>query len=847
MTMNRVKRPQLTLRKALRNLILRSPAGLLIALFGLCMTAAAWLTVLHQSAYELGVEIERIKRENASLARAFEEHVHRILKTVDNALLFLEAEYKMHGKVTEGMARFVERAKQDPVLNQIALVNARGDLILSAVPLKRPVNIAQNETFRMHLQHPDAGLFIAKPIITQVSGTWSFFLARRLDRPDGSFNGIVTAGLDPKYFSDYFNDIELGSDRAILLVGMDGIVRARHFQGQSEVGQDLSTSPLFEKVRHEAAGNYEVVGIIDGTKRFASYRVIQEYPLIAVVSEVKDTAMASFEKRKRAYYLSASLFSLFIAGFCLLLIRAERITRRQNALLAEELEERKKTEESLKKSYSSLQSVVDSIDAVVYVADMKTYEVLLINKYAHQIFGDIQGKICWQTMQQGQTGPCSFCSNSKLVGTDGKLLDTYVWEIQNTFNGRWYECRDKAIRWTDGRIVRLEIAPDITDRKKMEEELLKTQKLESVGTLAAGIAHDFNNLLQVIIGNISLAKIFLAENSPESIAPCLEQADEASTAARELSFRLLTFSKGGEPVRKTASVESILRRSASLSLSGSNVACEFVLPPALYPVEIDEGQIIQVFNNIIINAKEAMPQGGTVRISAGNISISEDDPIPLKKGDYVKISIQDNGPGIPEEVMSKIFDPYFSTKDFGPQKGTGLGLSISLSIVRRHDGHISVESGEGTGTIFHIYIPAAKKELPGQESGTLQQKDLSKKSVLLMDDDERIRTLAKFMIEHLGYEGTYTRNGEEAIERYRHAKEEGKAFDAVILDLTVQGGMGGEKAMAKLLEADPAIKAVISSGYADDPVMKDYRNYGFADAIAKPYTMEKLQELLEKL
>ena len=510
-----------------------------------------------------------------------------------------------------------------------------------------------------------------------------------------------------------------------------------------------------------------------------------------------------------------------------------------------DITERKRKEEELEKSLNSLQAVSDSINAGVYVADMESYEILLINKYTRDKFGDIRGKKCWETIQKGQTGPCSFCSNSKLIGTDGTLSDTYIWEFQNSVNNRWYECHDKAIRWIDGRLVKLEIAIDITDRKKMEYELLKLQKLESVGTLAAGIAHDFNNLLQAIMGNISLAKSYLKPD--DTIFEMLNNAEDASVEAKELSFRLLTFSKGGAPVRRTASVENILRRSVGLSLSGSNASCDLVLPDDLYPVEIDEGQVTQVFNNILINAREAMPRGGTVTIRATNIFISEGDPIPLKAGDYVRVSLQDSGIGIPKENLSKIFDPYFTTKDMPDQRGSGLGLSISLSIMKKHGGHISVESQEGTGSTFHVFFPALRETPAAEKAQEVQLKDLSQKRLLFMDDDERIRILMTAMMDLLGYAVACVKDGEEAIALYRQAKESGKTFSAVILDLTIPGSMGGNEVLKRLLEIDPRVKAIISSGYADDPIMKEYRDYGFVDAIAKPYKMEQLKELLDAL
>lgn len=387
---------------------------------------------------------------------------------------------------------------------------------------------------------------------------------------------------------------------------------------------------------------------------------------------------------------------------------------------------------------------------------------------------------------------------------------------------------------------------DITEEKKMEEEVHKARKLESVGVLAGGIAHDFNNLLTGIMGNISLARMYLDGGTPERVAAVLDNAEEASEAARELSFRLLTFSKGGDPVRKISSIEGLLRKSAALALSGSNVAATFALAPDLCPVEIDEGQMLQVFNNIFINAKEAMPRGGTVTISGENITITDGDSLSLKNGLYAKISITDTGVGISRLNIDRIFDPYFSTKGLGSRKGTGLGLSICMSVIRKHEGHISVESREGVGTTFHLWLPASPTGRQTAEKGSIYVQPVPKK-ILFMDDDQRIRSLVENMMQFLGYDVTFAGSGGEAIELYSRTKAAGKTFDVVILDLTIQGGMGGDQAVKRLLEIDPDVKAVITSGYADSPVLKHFREYGFVAAIAKPYRIEELKDLLEEL
>jgi len=382
---------------------------------------------------------------------------------------------------------------------------------------------------------------------------------------------------------------------------------------------------------------------------------------------------------------------------------------------------------------------------------------------------------------------------------------------------------------------------DITERKKLGEELQKMQKLESVGVLAGGIAHDFNNLLTAIIGNLSLIELYA--ESGGNILEVLEETKRASQQTRRLTQQLLTFSTGGEPIKKGVSIVELLKDTAGLALSGSNVICEFSLPDDLWWAEVDEGQIDQAINNLIINANQAMAKGGTIRIWAENMIVGAEKVLSLKEGKYVKISIKDQGTGIKEEYLQKIFDPYFTTK----QAGNGLGLAITHSIINKHGGYITVESEIEAGTTFTIFLPAFEKK-------TFMVKDIEeeliykgKGNILFMDDKENIKNMVKHMLNHLGYEVELATDGAEAIELYKEAKASGQGFDAVILDLTIPGGMGGVEAIGKLYEIDPEIKAIVSSGYANDPIMSGYEANGFKGAIAKPYEVEELSKILNEV
>jgi len=522
-------------------------------------------------------------------------------------------------------------------------------------------------------------------------------------------------------------------------------------------------------------------------------------------------------------------------------VELQRITLQDtNKAYKNEIVERERTEEALRDSEEKYRQLVENANEAIVVA--QDGMLRFVNTRAIELSGYSEAElkshpfIEWVHPEErdmvrrnylkrlrGDPVPANY--TTRFIHKDGSI--------------KWMDVSSVRIYW-EGAPATLNFLSDITEKRQLEDELLKAQKLESIGVLAGGIAHDFNNILASIMGNISLARLDADPN--DSIYDFLEKAESATKRATGLTQQLLTFSRGGAPVKKVSSISDVISDCATFVLSGSKVRCDFDLPADLWPVEIDVDQISQVIQNIIINADQAMPEGGIIQIRAENITVATDNGLPLISGRYVKIAIQDLGVGIPEVYLNKIFDPYFTSK----QNGVGLGLSTAYSIIRKHDGHIGVESQVGAGTTFAVYLPSSNE--PATDASEEKRDPLpGRGKILAMDDEVMIRELIGHMLHRLGYDAEVARDGEEAVHLYRRAFETGAPFDAVILDLTVPGAMGGKEALDKLREINPEVKAIVSSGYSNDPIMSDYKNYGFSGVVAKPYNMQNLSETLKSV
>jgi signal transduction histidine kinase/CheY-like chemotaxis protein len=512
---------------------------------------------------------------------------------------------------------------------------------------------------------------------------------------------------------------------------------------------------------------------------------------------------------------------------------------RVNELLLVDIAQRKKTEEALWKSETILRKVFEAIPDMVSVIDRN---LMLVHSNWHGGYEYVSEAdrnrpiLCHEAYYPGQGKPCENCHSLQVFRT-GKPVSG---EKYNPHIGL-VEARAFPIFDDSGEVVMVaESVRDITEHRRMEEELRKAQKLESLGVLAGGIAHDFNNLLTGILGNVSLAR--LSAESESDAAKRLDEAEKAVYRARDLTQQLMTFSKGGTPVKKTASIEHIVKDSADFILRGSNVRCEFDSPQEIWPVDVDEGQMNQVINNLIINADQSMEQGGIIEVRFENVALAPQNQMALKEGRYVKISIIDHGHGIPDETIHRIFDPYYTTKE----KGNGLGLATVYSIIKHHDGYVGVDSRLNTGSTFYFYLPASRNGLP--HAGEDEENPLpGAGKILVMDDEEVIRVVAARMLKHLGYNVETCRDGNEAIDLYRAAMGSNEPFSAVIMDLTIPGGMGGKETIQELIKLDSAVIGIVSSGYSHDAILSSFREYGFSGMVKKPYSLGELGKVLYDL
>ena len=496
----------------------------------------------------------------------------------------------------------------------------------------------------------------------------------------------------------------------------------------------------------------------------------------------------------------------------------------------EEITERKQAEEALRTSHNTFLTVLDSIDATIYVADMETHEILFMNRYMIESFGrDLTGKTCWEVFR-GEPEPCRHCTNDQLINADGKPTDVCVWQGENPITKKWYINYDRAIEWTDGRLVRLQISTDITELKRMEDELRQAHKMESIGTLAGGIAHDFNNILGIILGNIELAIDDVPEWYPARMN--LEEVRTASIRAKDVVRQLLSFARETKLEKKPTDIIPIIKESLKLLRSSipSSIEIRQDIPIHVNAILADPTQINQVLINLCTNADHAMPGGGIINVAISNVSFNEataDKHSGIMPGRYVNLIVSDTGVGISPDEIDRIFDPYFTTKDVG--KGTGMGLAVVHGILKEHNSTIHVKSELGKGTTFSIYFPAVGQEAIA-ESLSVEELPTGTEKILFIDDEESIANLGRQRLERLGYSVEATTSPIEALALFQSNPEQ---FDLIITDLAMPK-MSGDKLVEEILSIRQDIPIILCTGFSEKLDAQKAKTIGVADFIEKP-------------
>lgn len=692
---------------------------------------------------------------------------------------------------------------------------------------------------------PDAFEFVGREKYRQIAEGGSGSVETRLKRKDGTIIDVLMSStpIDPEDFGRgvVFTALDITDYKKAEQALEDEAVRRRMLVEQSRDGivildndgKVFEANKRFAEMLRYTPDEVKELHVWDWDTQWPRKHLME---MIRSVDEAGDR-FETYHRRKDGtiYDVEISTNGAICSGQKLIFCVCRDIT------------DRKQAEAALHKSEEKYRQVVENATEAIFVA--QDDKIKFTNQRTAKIMGYAQEEILSAPFSQFIYPDDRQLVNKRytehLKGLEN--ADSYDFRVVcKSGEIKWVQVNAISIEW-EGRRATLNFGSDITERKQLERERQRIDKLESVGTLAGGIAHDFNNILTGILGNISLA-IMKAQAHNDDINEILKEAEKASLRAKDLTQQLLTFARGGAPVKKLVSINQLLSDTVSFALRGSNVDCQFSMPDDLGQVEIDEGQIGQVISNLVLNARQSMPTGGIVQVTAENVKVHADQhaeqDIPLQPGEYIKIAVTDHGIGIPSQYIDKIFDPYFTTK----QTGSGLGLATCYSIVHNHNGHIVVESEVGAGSTFYMYLPSSKVKIKTPEFDVTLDLPFEKGRVLIMDDEKVVTDIASRMLKYIGYTDIVcAADGDQAIKLYRESMEAGAPFSVVILDLTIPGGKGGTETIKELLEIDPEVNAIVSSGYSDNMTMAKYSEFGFKAVVSKPYTIEELGKTLGQL
>lgn len=780
--------------------------GKATAIFGLVLISIFWFGTIQRSAAELSEAYSSEYSKNANLALALDVQTNQLLVGIDNFLLLIKDQYEQ-SLPRIPLRRLVAPAfANKPSITFIGVTNDRGDVVESLAAFA-PTNIIDREFFQTHRQSDLGRLLISEPVLGRISGRWTITLTRRLNTPDGGFGGIVAISIEPQYLTELFATTALGPLDVMSLVLTNGITLARRRGDAISFGEDISQSELLVQQNVAPAGNYVGPGGLDGQMRIFSYRTMRDYPVVVTVGTLERDALAAVRARQQTYRAVAVLLTVLVITGCtvgiLLLARNERSSHR----LREQA------------------SLLDKAQDAILVTDLDR-RLTFWNKGAERVYGwtadDAIGRSITDLLYpdgDAREVQQAFQNVVKTGEWTGELQPHTKAGRRVTIESRWTLVRDGA---GEARSI-LSINTDVTDRRHLEQQFYRAQRLESIGTLAGGIAHDLNNVLAPIMLGMGVLKDRLTDDDSRDV---LATISNSAKRGAEMVAQVLSFARGQEGRRVEIRVDELVADVVRIARDTfpKNIDLVTMVDPLVPPIIGDPTQCHQVLVNLCVNARDAMPDGGTLTLSAHAAR------------NYVVISVDDTGSGIAPAVIDKIFDPFFTTKEAG--KGTGLGLSTSQTIVRSHGGYIEVTSEANRGTRFAIYLPVA----PGTPGLAAAGEDAppprgSGQTILVVDDEPSVRLVLRTALERAGYRVLPASNGREAIDVYR-AQPPGSVA-AVLLDMMMPV-MGGMPAIQELVKINPQVRIIAASGIADNEVTAKAAARQVRQFLAKPFSTDKL-------
>lgn len=780
--------------------------GTATAIFGLVLIAIFWIGTAQRSATELSEAVASEYSKNANLALALDVQTNQLLTGIDNYLLLIKDQYEQGG-ARMPLRRLVAPAFGDePSITFIGVTNEHGDVVESLSAFT-PTNITDRGFFQTHRQSDTHKLLISQPLLGRVSGRWAITLTRRLNKPDGSFAGIAALSIEPRYLTRLFETTTLGPADVMSLVLTNGISLARRRGDAISFGEDIAQSQLLVEQRVRPAGNYIGPGGLDGQRRIFSYRTMHDYPVIVTVGTLESDALAAVRTRQRTYRGAALLLTLLVATGCtfgiLLLARNERAsqTLREQA------------------------SLLDKAQDAIVVTDLQR-RITFWNKSAERLYGwpapEVMGTVVTDLFYpdgDGREVRQAFDDVLRNGEWTGELQPQTKFGRRVMIESRWTLVRDGA---GEPRSI-LSINTDVTDRRHLEQQFYRAQRLESIGTLAGGIAHDLNNVLAPIILGMGILKDRLTDDDSRDV---LATISTSAKRGAEMVSQVLSFARGQEGRRVEIRVPDLIADVVRIARDTFPKSIEIVteIEPKLPPIIGDPTQFHQVLLNLCLNARDAMPGGGRLTLSA------------RARGGYVVMHVEDTGPGIPPGVIDKIFDPFFTTKEAG--KGTGLGLSTSQTIVRSHGGRIEVLSEPPHGARFEIHLPLAPVSVTPASSGDMAATPRgSGQTILVVDDEPSVRLVMRTALERAGYTVLPAANGREAIDVFKEQPR--GAIAAVIIDMMMPV-MGGLPAMQELVKLNPDVRIIAASGIPDNEATARAVGQQVRQFLAKPFSTDKL-------